>query len=154
MIFAVDTNLLIYAHNTASPYYKRAKQFTEKVMNERNAEGLLSVCLPSQVITEFVHVITWRHLESPLSLKEAFQIVQDYLDSGIKIIFQQDTQIQTFISLSDMITARKKVFDVALAATLKDNHISGLYTNNIDDFKDFDFLTVINPLSDEEKEKA
>jgi len=154
MILAIDTNLLVYSHNTASSYYKRAKQFAEKVMNERNAEGQLAVCLPSQVLTEFVHVITRRHLESPLSLKEPVQIVHDYLDSGIKIVFQRNTQIQTFISLSNMITARKKVFDVALAATLKDNHISGLYTNNIDDFKDFDFLTVINPLSDDEKEKA
>jgi hypothetical protein len=51
-------------------------------------------------------------------------------------------------SLSDMISTRKKVFDVALAATLKDNHISGLYTNNVDDFEGFDFLRVINPLSD------
>ncbi len=154
MIFAIDTNLLVYAHNTASPFYKRAKQFIETVMNERNTEGHLMVCLPAQVLTEFVHVIIWQHLESPLSLKDAIQIVQDYLDSGIKIISQQDTQIQTFISLLNMVTTRKKIFDVALAATMKDNHIGGLYTNNVDDFKEFDFLTVINPLSDEEKEKA
>ncbi len=147
-MFAVDTNLIVYAHNVASPYHVKAKQFMEQVINERNAEG--QVCLPAQVLTEFVHVITWQHLEAPLSIPEAVQIVQDYLDSGIKIIFQQDTQIQTFISLSEMVTTRKKVFDVALAATLKDNHISGLYTNNVDDFKEFDFLTVINPLSDKE----
>ena len=29
----------------------------------------------------------------------------------------------------------------------KDNGISGLYTVNVDDFKEFDFLTVVNPLS-------
>jgi len=44
------------------------------------------------------------------------------------------------------VTTRKKVFDVALAATLKDNDISGLYTVNVDDFKGFDFLTIVNPL--------
>jgi len=147
-MFAIDTNLIVYAHNIASPYHKKAKQFAERVMNERNTEGQFMVCLPAQVLTEFVHVITWQHLEAPLSLREAVRIVQAYLDSGINIIFQRDTQIQTFISLSDMITTRKKVFDVAIAATLKDNHIIGLYTNNVDDFKEFDFLTVINPLLD------
>jgi uncharacterized protein len=153
-MFAIDTNLIVYAHNIASSFHKRAKQFAERVMNERNTEGELTVCLPAQVLTEFVHVITWKHLEAPLSLQEAIQIVQDYLDSGIKIVFQQDSQIQTFVSLSGMLITRKKVFDVALASTLKDNHISGLYTNNADDFKGFDFLKVINPLSDEEKENA
>ena len=40
----------------------------------------------------------------------------------------------------------KKVFDIALAATLKDNDIEGLYTANVSDFKDFSFLKVVNPL--------
>lgn len=149
-MFAIDTNLMVYAHNTACPYHKTAKQFTERVMNERDDDGQLLVCLPAQVLTEFIHVITWQHLESPISLEEALKIVQDYLDTGIKIICQKDTQILTFITLFHMITTRKKVFDVALAATLKDNRVTGLYTRNVDDFKGFDFLQVINPLSDEE----
>jgi len=37
-------------------------------------------------------------------------------------------------------------FDLFLAATLKDNGIEGLYTLNDDDFKDFDFLKIVNPL--------
>ena len=107
-MFAIDTNLMVYAHNTASPYHKTAKQFAEQVMNERDDDGQLLVCLPAQVLTEFIHVITWQHLESPIPLEKALQIVQDYLDTGIKIIFQQDTQILTFITLFHMITTRKK----------------------------------------------
>ena len=44
-------------------------------------------------------------------------------------------------------TARKRIFDVALAATLKDYEISRIYTANVDDFASFDFLEVINPLN-------
>ncbi len=77
-MFAIDTNLIVYAHNTASPYHKKAKEFTERVMNERNTEGQLNICLPAQVLMEFVHVITWKHLEAPLSLQEAIKTVQDY----------------------------------------------------------------------------
>lgn len=48
-----------------------------------------------------------------------------------------------------MTSTRKRVFDVALAATLKDNGIVGLYTANVADFEGFGFLEVINPLEPE-----
>jgi len=32
---ALDTNLLVYAHNTASPFHFKAKTFIEDVMNKR-----------------------------------------------------------------------------------------------------------------------
>lgn len=145
-MFAIDTNLLVYAHNTASPFHKQAKDFVEKVMNERDEKGNLSVSLPAQVLMEFIHVITWQHLEAPLSLSEAIQVVQDYLDTDITIIYHHDTQIQTLLTLLNEVSSRKKVFDVALAATLKDNGITGLYTVNTTDFEEFEFLDVKNPL--------
>lgn len=95
-MFAIDTNLLVYAHNTASKFNEKATAFLEKVMNERDEEGDLSVCIPAQVLMEFVHVIIWQHLEAPLSVPEAISIVQDYVGTGIKIIHQRETQIQHF----------------------------------------------------------
>jgi predicted nucleic acid-binding protein len=145
-MFAIDTNIFVYAHNKDSEFNEKATVFLEKVMNDRNEEGNLSVCIPSQVLMEFVNVITRQTLKSPLSLSEAIKVIQDYLESNILIINQRETQIQTFIELLSSVTTRKKVFDVALAATLKDNDISGLYTVNVDDFKGFDFLTIVNPL--------
>ena len=145
-LFAMDANLLVYAHNTDSKFHEKAAAFMEKAMNERDNEGKLSVCIPAQVLMEFIHVITWQRLEKPLSLSEAIRVVQDYIDTGILIIYQRETQIQTFLTLLSRVTSRKKMFDVALVATLKDNNISGLYTVNVDDFKEFDFLEVVNPL--------
>jgi len=43
------------------------------------------------------------------------------------------------LELLSSVKTRKKIFDVALAATLKDHNIKGLYTVNVDDFKEFDF---------------
>jgi len=145
-LFAIDTNLLVYAHNTDSKFHEQAAAFIKKVMNQRDDEGKLSVCLPAQVLMEFIHVITWQRLEKPLSLSEAIRVVQDYMDTGILIIYQRETQIQTLLTLLSYLTTRKKMFDVALVATLKDNNISGLYTVNESDFEEFDFLEVINPL--------
>lgn len=91
-MFAIDTNLLIYAHNAASEFNEKATGFMEKVMNECDEEGNLSVCIPAQVLMEFIHVITWERLEKPLSISEAIHIVQDYINTGITIIHQRDMQ--------------------------------------------------------------
>ncbi|RMI09796.1 MAG: PIN domain-containing protein [Calditrichaeota bacterium] len=147
-MFAIDTNILVYAHNLDSQFNEKASLFLEKVMNERDEEGNLSVCLPSQVLIEFVNVITRQNLEKPLSLSQAIEIVDDYLKAGIKIIYQRNTQVYTFLELLRSLSSRKKIFDVALVATLRDNDITGLYTVNVEDFKEFDFLEVVNPLEE------
>ncbi len=106
-LFAIDANLLVYAHNTDSKFHEKAAAFIEKVMNERDDDGKLSVCLPAQVLMEFIHVITWQRLEKPLSLSEAIRVVQDYIDTGILIIYQRETQIQTFLTfLFNLIKSR------------------------------------------------
>jgi len=147
-MFAIDTNILVYAHNMDSEFHEKAALFLEDAMNNRDEGGSLPVCIPSQVLTEFINAITRQNLKFPLSLRQAISIVQDYLDFDIQIIHQTDTQIHTLLELLASASSRKKIFDVALAATLKDNKIEGLYTLNVNDFKDFEFLKVINPLQE------
>jgi hypothetical protein len=78
----------------------------------------------------------------------AIKVVRKYTELlRIPVIYPKPTQLQTFLSLLETTTTRKKVFDVALAATLKDNNVAGLYTVNVDDFKGFPFLQVENPLA-------
>lgn len=93
-----------------------------------------------------MNVITWTRLEAPLPLSEAKIIVEDYLQSDAEIIYPKQTQLITLLELLDSVKSRKKVFDVALVATLKDNGIQGLYTVNTNDFEEFSFLEVKNPL--------
>ena len=143
---AIDTNILVYAHNIKSPYHASAKVFVEQVMNTRNPDGQLSVCFPAQILIEFLNVITWHRLEAPLPLSDAIQVVQDYLDTGVTILSPKSTQIATLMSLLKSVTTRKKIFDVALVATLKDHGIPGLYTVNTKDFEEFTFLDAKNPL--------
>lgn len=146
-MYAIDTNILIYAHNTDSMFNKTTGEFLERVINERDETGELQVCIPSQVVTEFINVITRQSATQSIDLKTAISIVQDYLDAGVPIIHQKNSQISTLLDLLSKTTTRKKVFDVALAATLRDNAIHGLYTVNTKDFKDFDFLDVKNPIN-------
>lgn len=145
-MFSIDTNLFVYAHNIDSEFHEKSVTFIERAMNEQDVFGNLLVHVPAQVFIEFIHVITWQRLQNPLSLEQARQIVQDYIDAGINILPQQSVQLQTFLGLLEQVTTRKKIFDVALIATLKDNGIVTFYTANVKDFEEFEFLTVINPL--------
>lgn len=38
------------------------------------------------------------------------------------------------------------VFDCIIAATARENDVKAIYTQNVDDFERYDFLTVENPL--------
>jgi uncharacterized protein len=145
-MYALDTNLLVYAHNIASPYHNKAKTFVESVINERDSEDNFMVCLTLQVLMEFLNVITWQRLEAPLPLPAAIQTVQDYIDTGIPILYPQPTQLQTLLALLKEVGTRKRIFDIALAATLKDHGIKGLFTVNTTDFEGLSFLDVKNPL--------
>lgn len=85
-MFAVDTNILVYAHNIGSSKHEVAKAFLQSAMNTKDENGKLSICIPSQVLVEFMNVITWTRLEAPLSLPDAKSIVEDYLRSDAEII--------------------------------------------------------------------
>nr|VFJ58541.1 MAG: hypothetical protein BECKFW1821B_GA0114236_104211 [Candidatus Kentron sp. FW] len=55
------------------------------------------------------------------------RIVQDYMDTGITVLYHRPTQLETLVDLFGAATTRKRIFDAALAATLKDHGIPGLY---------------------------
>jgi predicted nucleic acid-binding protein len=148
-MFAIDTNILVYANNIDSSFYHKAKKFVEGVFEyDDSINGYQIVGIPLQVCAEFINVITRETLETPLTVPEAITTIGEYIDNlNIPVILPKKTQLQTFLSLLEQTTTRKKVFDVFLAATLKDNEVEGLYTVNVDDFKELTFLKVINPLT-------
>lgn len=69
-MYALDTNILVYAHNKDSQFNQKAGAFVERVMNERDENGALNVCIPCQVLTEFIHVVTMRKIPKPITLSE------------------------------------------------------------------------------------
>ncbi|NUO81835.1 PIN domain-containing protein [candidate division KSB1 bacterium] len=145
-MFALDTNILVYAHNIGSAFHAKASAFVKKIVAERDENGQHVIGVSAQVCAEFINVITRQTLEKPLSLAEAVAVIEKYIKAGVPIIHAQTTQLFTFLELAKSATTRKKTFDFFLAATLKDNGIEGLYTVNTSDFQDFTFLKVVNPL--------
>lgn len=97
-MFALDTNILVYAHNLDSPRYEQAAGFVERVVRQRGERnGHHIVGIPLQVCVEFTNVITRNTIEQPLSLSEAIEVIRDYVDIvATPIIVPQPTQLRTF----------------------------------------------------------
>ncbi len=146
-MFALDTNILVYAHNLASPFHQKAKMFVEQIIGEEDEFGNPVICIPLQVCAEFINVCTRQTIGKPLTISEAIKEIHRYDEYlNIQILYPRSTQLKTFLNLLESTTTRKKTFDVYLVATLKDHEIEGLYTVNVEDFEEFTFLKVKNPL--------
>jgi len=122
-VFAIDTNILIYAHNKGSKFHKKASIFVNDKVSKRDKNGEYVTGIPSQVFVEFINVITRSTIENPLSLEKAVEVVEKYLKAGIPAIHPRFTQLTTFLELAKSTTTRRKTFDLFLAATLKDNSV-------------------------------
>lgn len=140
-LFAIDTNLLVYAHNEDNPYHNNAKNFLIELL-KNNPQSL---CIPYQVFIEFINVLTKR-VAKPLSVQQAILLAEYYQSLDIQIIYPKPTQLTTLLELYKQTPYKNRLFDIAICATLKDNGIQGIYTVNTKDFQDYPFLTVINPL--------
>lgn len=143
--FAIDANILVYAYDDLSPFHEKAKQFlTEKINTKIN--GKPSICLCYQTCTEFIYSATFEKLPNPLTLNQAQPIINQLIQYNVEVIYQQPTQLKTFLEIFNQKPSRKRLYDISLIATLKDNGIRGIYTANTKDFQDYPLLTVINPL--------
>lgn len=72
-MFALHTNLLIYAHNEGSAFHEKSAAFVKKIATERNEFGQHVVGIPHQIFAEFINVITRQTIEKPMTIAQAMQ---------------------------------------------------------------------------------
>lgn len=139
----IDTNIIVFAHNADSPHQQKANQLIEDVLNLK-----FEACISHQNLLEFFSIVTnSRRVEKPLSSQEAFFLIETYLSSSriIKIY----PSIKTFshtISLSQKLSlAKAEIFDCYLVATMLENNVFTIYTENTAHFKCYKNIKVINP---------
>lgn len=139
----LDTNVLVYAADEASPLYERSKSLRDK--------GLLSqiqLCVCPQVLMEFFAIITDpRRVENPREPKEAIEEIEKYLLSKniFKIYPKEDTLLRTIRLLKKYNLKRQRVFDAQLVATMLSNGLTRIYTFNQEDFFKFEEIEVLTP---------
>lgn len=135
-LFLVDSNILIYNFDTSEMIkHKIAKRLIDKCF-----KGEEKFAVSSQNLSEFFSVTTSKKF---LEKKEAIEIISKIIDfmNWIKIDFSHKTVLDAAVLSEEH---NMSYWDSLLAATMRQNNIFNLYTENAKDFK-LPWLNSVNP---------
>lgn len=132
----IDTNILVYAYDKSNQKkHKLAKEIVKTTWINQN--GVLSI----QNLAEFYSIIT-RKVQKPIPISKAKQIILDLIE-GFEILRYSE---QTIISAIDnQLIYGFPFWDALIVATMEENGIDVIVTENEKDFKKVEWLKVINP---------
>lgn len=139
----LDTNILVYAADTSSPFHMPAKSLRDKGFN-----GEVALCICPQTLTEFYAVITdSKRVAHPRKPKEAVTEIKNYLMSDrILKVYPKDNLMERMLVLLDKYkVTRQAVFDLQLVSTMLSNGIKRIYTYNKEHFQKFEEVEVVSP---------
>ncbi|MBI2558350.1 PIN domain-containing protein [Candidatus Woesearchaeota archaeon] len=137
-LFLIDTNILVYASEELNDTKnKKAKELVDKCWL-----GKTNLAVSSQNLAEFIFVVTKK---GKLDFEKA-RIFASYI-----IFFEGFKKInhtpQTIIAAAEISTEFKIPFwDALLAATMRENGIFNIYTENAKDFK-MPWIKAVNPFT-------
>src|SRR3990170_4826603 len=144
MKILLDTNILVHAYNKASPHQEKASKIIKKAL-QRKIDAYVS----SQVLYEFFAIVTNpKRVEHPMPSDEAAELCME-LWAGHEIEKVNPTPLapkEVFRLAKEMKLAKGRIFDCVLAITAKENKIEAIYTENVEDFKNYRFVKTVNPL--------
>jgi len=144
MSFAFDVNILLYASDSSSPYFERARSFIESCITQKE---IFTVAWPT--VMGYLRIATHPAVfDQPLSPDEAMANIETLLslpharflseEEGFWAVYRATT--------SEVPTRGNLVPDAHLAALLRYHGVKTLYTHDRD-FLKFPFLDVRDPLA-------
>lgn len=144
MRFVLDTNVLVHAVNSNSPFQTAAKESVENALSTATP-----FALTWGIIYEFLRVATHpRVFSNPLTSQEALGFVKTLLAHDFVSVLQPTerhvAQLErTLAELSH--PAGNLLHDIATAVLMREHGIREIVTADTD-FMQFPFLEVFNPL--------
>lgn len=138
--YFIDTNLLVYAFDvTEGKKHKLAKKKLNKIIDFHS-----SAAISTQTLTEFFVVIT-NKVKQPLTEKQAYVAIKNLIkfDNILKLKIKNSTILKA-IELKQ--ESKAKYWDALIAATMIENQIFTIYTEDVKHFSKFSQIKAINPL--------
>jgi len=135
-VFLLDTNILVYAYDAADVQ----KHIISKKVINKCLDGEYNIAISPQNLSEFFSVTTSKGL---LEKTDAVKVISDIIvfPGWVKINFDHTTVLAA-AKISD--EYKMSYWDSLLAATMKQNSVLKIYTENKKDFK-MPWLVVENP---------
>ena len=145
MISSIDTNVLVYAHNTSALQHDNASRFIQRVLKSEAGEQLLIL---HQTLFELYAILTNRLIVSKPNHKEAWKVCLYYSSHAAVQTAAYEAAVFPLVRelLEENPERGKRFFDLVMAATMKYHGVGRFYTGNEKDFRQYPFLEVINPL--------
>ena len=140
-LFLIDSNILVYAHDTSDIIKnKKSIKLLEDCWNDKNR-----FAISLQNLSEFYVVVT-KKIKNPLEKNEAKKIIKEILEfkNWIKLTAKESTIIKAIELLEKHET---NYYDSLIAATMLENGITKIYTENVKDFIRIKEIEVINPFN-------
>jgi uncharacterized protein len=142
-VIAVDTNILVYAHNSACAFHEQAYSCMQTL-----AEGSKPWGIPVGCLHEFLAVVTNPKIFSPpSSTAEALSQIEAWLESPQASLLHSG--VEHWSTLAAISRAGKlaggQFHDARIAATCIENGVSVLWSADRD-FSRFKLLKTTNPL--------
>jgi toxin-antitoxin system PIN domain toxin len=142
-VILVDANLLLYAEDSLSEHHERARNWWDKQLSGSDAVAL---CWP--VVTAFIRIGTNARLHKrPLTLKEAVECVQSWIDQPcVRIIQASEQHWALFQKMLRVGNATANLVSDARLAALAVEHNCVLHSTDTD-FARFRGLKWKNPIA-------
>lgn len=139
-LFLIDTNILVYSFDASEPQKQKiCSSLIKKVWMQE-----ASYAIALQNLSEF-YVIVTQKIEYPLSGETAKKIVKDIIDfNNWQVIGFNDASVIAAIDLS--IKYDIHYWDALLCATMKQNKITSIFTENLKDFEKVPWIIAVNPM--------
>ncbi len=134
----IDTNILVYAYDSSEG---EKHEIAKDILRQIWIEGGGVVCL--QNLMEFFVIITQK-VENPIDVMMAKDIVYDFIKSERWTIIDRDAD--TFLSAIELVSEFDiHLWDAAIAASMKENNLTEIVTENEKDFRKVPDIKVVVP---------
>ena len=142
MIVSFDTNLAVYAMNTASEFHGAALQFMTSLAKRKD----VVVC--ELVLVElYLKLRNERIFPRPLTASQATAACQSYRQNRLwKIVEAAPVMENVWKSTGEEGFAFRRIIDLRLGMTLLHSGVTHFATSNVRDFQNLGFEKVWNPL--------
>ena len=142
---SIDTNLLFYALNSEAAEHEEAKKFVDFLTSSSDVVMVELVLVELYVLLRNPKIFT-----TVFSADEAADIIQRFRSNPRwQLVENAPIMHEVWDKARHDSFARRKIFDVRLALTLKHHGVTHFATANTKDFEDLGFERVWNPLVEE-----
>jgi predicted nucleic acid-binding protein len=137
----LDTNVIVHAVYKGSPLHLPAAAILARALDQKG-----QFCITPQNIVEFLSVVTrGRFVDPPLDAGDAARIANTLFKSRrLRKIYPARGTVLRAAKEGQRIGVKGTAwYDLYLAATMRDNNVETIVTENIRDFRSLDFVSPI-----------